>query len=118
MEGAEKLVPLVCVGAKQASLALIQLDLSCLNGSGHAPLLCDHGNNFSMHVMVLLELSCNSPVLLGSGIVVHGCVCGVVGEALEEPVGEFPLFFNGDALRGEEFMPVDGLVNADSAQAV
>ena len=118
MEGVEKLVPLVCVGAKQASLALIQLDLSCLNGSGHAPLLCNHGGNFSVCVMVPLELSCDSPVLLGSGVVVHHGVCGVIGKALKEPVGELSLFFDGDALRGEEFMPINGLINTNGAQAV
>ena len=31
---------------------------------------------------------------------------------------EFSLFFNGDSLGQEEFVPVDGLVDADSAQAV
>ena len=71
-----------------------------------------------MHVMVPLELSCNYPVFLGSGMIVHGHVCGVVGEAFEEPMGELPLFFNGDALRGEELMPIDGLVDANSAQTV
>ena len=118
MEGTEKLVLLVCMGAKQVLLALIQLDLSCLDGSSHAPLLCDHGGNFSMCVMVPLELSCDSPVFLGPGVVVHGCVCGVVGKAFKEPMGELPLFFNGNALRGEELMLVDGLVNADGAQTV
>ena len=66
MEGAEELVPLVGVGAEQLSLALIQLDLGCLDGSGHAPLLCNQGGNFSMHLVVPLELSCDSPVFLGS----------------------------------------------------
>ena len=99
-------------------LALIQLDLSCLDGSGHAPLLCDHGGNFSMHVMVPLELSCNSPVFLGPGIIVHGHVCGVIGKAFKEPMGELPFFFDGNALRGEELMPIDGLVDANSAQTV
>ena len=118
MEGTEELVLLIGVGAEQASLALVQLDLSSLNGSSHAPLLCDQGGNFSMHVMVLLELSCDSPVLLGSRVVVHGSVHGVVGEAFEEPMGKFPFFIDGDALRGEEFMPVDGLIDAGGAQAV
>ena len=118
MDGMEELVPLICMGAEQASLALVQLDLSCLNGSGHAPLLCDHGGNFSVHVMVPLELSCNSPVFLGPGIVVHGHVHGVIGKTFEEPVGEFPFFFDGDALRGKELMLVDGLIDADGAQAV
>ena len=54
------------MGAKQASLALVQLDLGSLDGSGHAPLLCDNGGNFSMGLMVALELSCDSPVFLGS----------------------------------------------------
>ena len=31
---------------------------------------------------------------------------------------EFSLFFNGDALGWEELVPVDGLVNADGAQAI
>ena len=31
---------------------------------------------------------------------------------------EFSLFFNGDSLRWEEFVPVDGLIDADGAQAV
>ena len=118
MEGAEKFVPLVCVGAEQASLALIQLDLSCLDGSSHAPLLCDHGGNFSIHVMVLLELSCDSPVFLGSGIVVHGSVCGVIGETFEEPMRELPLFLDGDRLWGEKLMPVDGFIDANGTQAI
>ena len=57
MEGAEELVLLVGVGAEQALLALVQLDLGSFNGSGHAPLLCNQGGNFSMHVMVPLELA-------------------------------------------------------------
>ena len=118
MEGAEQLVPLVGVGAEQASLALIQLDLGCLDGSGHTPLLCDHGSNFSVHVMVVLELSCDSPIFLGSGIVVHGGVHGVIGEASEEPVGEFPFFFDGDALWGKQLVTVNGLIDADGAQTV
>ena len=65
MEGAEELVLLIGVGAKQLSLALVQLELGHFNSSGHAPLLCDQGGNFIMHVMVPLELSCNSPVFLG-----------------------------------------------------
>ena len=101
MEGVEELVLLVGMGAEQASLALVQLDLGGLNGSGHAPLLCDQGGNFSMCVMVLLELSCDSPVFLGSGIVVHGSVHGIVGEAFKEPMGKLPFFVDGDVLRGE-----------------
>ena len=101
MEGAEELVLLVGMGAKQASLALVQLDLGGLDGSGHTPLLCNQGSNFSMHVMVPLELSCDSPVLLGSGVVVHGGVHGVIGEAFKEPMGKLPFFVDGDALRGE-----------------
>ena len=31
---------------------------------------------------------------------------------------EFSLFFNGDSLGQEEFMPIDRLINADGAQAV
>ena len=118
MEGAEQLVAFIGVGAKQSLLALVQLDLGCLDGSGHAPLLCDHGSNFSMCVMVLLELSCDSPVFLGSGVIVHGSVCGVVGKSFKEPVGELPFFFDGDMLRGEEFVSVDGFVNTNSAQTV
>ena len=68
--------------------------------------------------MVPLKLSCNSPVFLGSGVIVHGSVCGVIGEALKEPMGKLPFFIDGDALRGEQLMPVDGLINAGSAQAV
>ena len=118
MKGAEQLVPFIGMGAKQALLALVQLDLSCLNGSGHTPLLCDHGSNFSMCVMIALELSYNSPVFLSSGVVVHHHVHGVIGEASKEPVRELPLFFNGDVLWWEEFMPIDGLVNANGTQAV
>ena len=118
MEGAEKLVPLIGMGAKQVSLTLVQLDLGCLNGSGHAPLLCDHGSNFSMHVMVALELSCDSPVFLGPGVVVHRDVHRVVGKAFEEPVGELPLFFDGDALWWEKLVLIDGFINANGTQAV
>ena len=66
MEGMEQLVSLISMGAKQASLALVQLDLGSLDGSSHAPLLCNHGGNFSVGLMVALELSCDSPVFLGS----------------------------------------------------
>ena len=118
MKGTEELVPLIGMGAKQSPLALVQLDLGHLNGSSHAPLLCDQGSNFSMHVMVPLELSCDSPVFLGSGVVVHGGVHGVVGEAFEEPVGELPFFIDGDALGGKELMSVDRLIDANGAQTV
>ena len=106
------------MGAEQVSLTLVQLDLSCLNGSGHTPLLCDHGGNFSVHVMVALELSCDSPVFLGPGVVVHCSVHGVICEAFEEPIREFSLFFNGDALWWEELMLVDGFVDANGTQTV
>ena len=53
------------MGAEQVSLALVQLDLGCLDGSGHAPLLCNHGGNFSVCIVVSLKLSCDSPVFLG-----------------------------------------------------
>ena len=118
MEGAEEFILLIGMGAKQASLTLVQLDLGRLNGSGHAPLLCNQGGNFSMHVMISLELSCDSPILLSLGVVVHGCVCGVVCEPFKEPMREFSLLIDGDMLWGKEFVPIDGLVNANSAQAV
>ena len=118
MEGAEELVSFIGVGTKQTLLALVQLDLSCLDGSSHAPLLCNHGGNFSVHFVISLELSCDSPVLLGPRVIVHGHVHGVIGKAFEEPMREFSLFLDGDALWGEEFMLIDGLVNTDSAQAV
>ena len=114
----EKLVLLIGMGAEQLSLTLVQLDLGCFNGSSHTPLLCDQDGKFSMHVMIPLELSCDSPIFLGSGIVVHGSVCGVVGEAFKEPMGELPLFIDGDVLRGEKLVSVDRLVNADGAQTV
>ena len=66
MEGAEQLILLVGLGAEQVMLGLVQLDLSCLDGSGHTPLLCDHGGKFSVHIRILLELSCDSPVFLSS----------------------------------------------------
>ena len=100
------------------SLTLVQLDLGGFNGSGHAPLLCDQGGNFSVCVMIPLELSCDPPVFLGSGIIVHGSVCGVIGQAFKEPVGKLPFFIDGDALGREELMPIDGLVDANGAQAV
>ena len=65
MEGAEELVLLRGMRAKEVLLALLQLVLEGLNGSGHAPVLCDQGGNVIMHVIVPLELSCNSPALLG-----------------------------------------------------
>ena len=68
--------------------------------------------------MVPLELSCDSPVLLGSGIVVYGTVHGVIGKGFKEPVGKFPLFIDGDMLGWEQLMSVDGLIDAGGAQAV
>ena len=118
MEGAEKLILLIGMGAEQSSLALVQLDLSGLDGSGHTPLLCDHGGNFSVRVMVVLELSCDPPIFLSSGVVVHHHVHRVVGQAFKEPVGKFPFFVESDALGRERFMLIDGLVDPSSAQAV
>ena len=118
MEGVEELVSLIGMWTEQVPLALVQLYLGSFDGSGHAPLLCNQGGNFSVHVMVPLELSCNSPVLLGSGVIVHGSAHGVIGESFKEPVGKFPFFIDGDALRGEQLIPVDGFINANSAQAV
>ena len=92
VKGTEELVLLIHMGAEQVLLALVQLDLSCLDGSSHAPLLCNHGGNFSVHVMIALELSCNPPVFLGPGVIVHHSVCGIIGEALKEPMREFSLF--------------------------
>ena len=66
MEGAEELVPLVGMGAEQSALALVQLELGGLDGSSHTPFLCNQGSNLIVHVMIPLELSCNSPVFLGS----------------------------------------------------
>ena len=100
------------------SLTLVQLDLGHLDGSSHTPLLCDQGGNFSVHVMVLLELSCDPPIFLSLGVVVHGRVHGVICKPFKEPMREFPLLIDGDMLWGKEFVPVDGLVDADSAQAV
>ena len=101
MEGTEKLVLLIGMGPEQSLLALVQLHLSSFNGSSHAPLLCDQGSNFSVHLMISLELSCDSPVLLSLGVIVHGGVCGVTGNGFKEPMGELPFFIDHDALRGE-----------------
>ena len=114
----EELVLLIGMGAEQALLALVQLDLGSFDGSGHAPLLCDHGSNFSVCVMVLLELSCDPPVFLSSGIIVHCSVHGVICQAFKEPVGKLPFFVEGDALGREEFMPIDGLIDPGGAQTV
>ena len=118
MEGVEELVPLIGIGAEEVSLALLQLLLEGFNGSGQAPLLCNQGGNVMVHVMVLLELSCNSPVFLGPRVVGHGSVGGVIAEQLEEPVGKFPLFVYGDALGHEQLLPLDWLTNPSGAQAV
>ena len=118
MKGPEELVPFVSMQPEQASLTLVKLYLSSFDGSGHAPLLCNQGSNFSMCVMVSLELSCNSPVLLGFRVVVHGSVYGVIGKGFKEPMGKFPFFVDSDALRWEQLMSIDGLVNTDGAQTV
>ena len=61
----KELVPLVGMGAEEALLALFLLQVEGFNGSGQALLLCNQAGNVIMHVMVLLELSCNFPVFLG-----------------------------------------------------
>ena len=65
MEGTEQLVPLIGVGAREVLLALLQLQLEGINSSSQAPFLCNQAGNFIVHVMIPLELSCNSPVFLG-----------------------------------------------------
>ena len=62
MEEVEELVLLIGMRTEKASLALLQLLLEHFNGSGQAPVLCDQGGNIIVHVMIPLELSCNSPV--------------------------------------------------------
>ena len=118
MEGMEELVLLVGMGAEQTSLALVQLELGCFNGSSHTPLLCDQGGNLIVGLMITLQLSCDPPVLLGAGVVVHGSVHGVIGEGVKEPMREFSLLIDSDALWWEEFVPVDRLTDAGGAQAV
>ena len=71
MEGTEELVPLIGMRAEEVSLTLVQLLLEGFNGSSQAPLLCDQAGNVIVHVIVLLELSCNSPVLLSLQVVGH-----------------------------------------------
>ena len=118
MKGAEELVPLVCVGAKEVLLALLLLKVEGLNGSSQAPLLSDQAGNVIVHVMKQLELSCNSTVFLGSQVVVHGSVGRVLGEQVKESVGKFPFFVDGNALGSEQLLVVNWLADAGSAQAV
>ena len=68
--------------------------------------------------MVPLELSCDPPVLLGSGVIVHGSVHRVTGKGFEEPVGKLPILIDGDVLRGEQFMSIDRLIDTNGAQTV
>ena len=65
MEGTKELVSFVGMGTEEALLALPQLLLEGLNGSGQALLLCNQAGNVIICVIVLLELRCNSTVLLG-----------------------------------------------------
>ena len=118
MESAKELVPLIGMGAKEALLALLQLQLEGFNGSSQAPLLCNHAGNVIVHVMIPLELSCNSPVFLGLQAVDHHSVGGVTAEQVKEPMGEFPLFVNGDAFGSKQLLSVDQLTDAGGAQAV
>ena len=65
VKGMEELVLLICIGVKEALLALLLLKVEGLNGSSQAPLLCNQAANIIVHIMELLELSCNFPVFLG-----------------------------------------------------
>ena len=114
----EELVPLVSMGAKEVSLTLVQLLLEGFNGSGQALLLCNQAGNIIVCVMVPLELSCNSPVLLSLQVVGHCSVSGVIAEGVEEPVGKLPFFIDGDTLGSEQLLPVDWFADASSAQTV
>ena len=66
MKGAEELVLLICMEAKEVSLALFFLKVEGFNGSSQIPLLCDQASDVIVHIIEPLELSCNSPVFLGS----------------------------------------------------
>ena len=118
MEGVKELVLFICMGAEEASLALFLLKVEGLNGSGQALLLCDQAGNVIVHVLEPLELSCNSPILLGPWIVVHGSIGGILGEQVEEPVRELPFFIDGDVLRSKQLLAADWLTDTGSAQAV
>ena len=66
MEGTEELVPFVGMGAKEALLALLQLLLSSLDCGSQAALFCNKSGDVIVHVMILLELSYDPPIFLGS----------------------------------------------------
>ena len=118
MKGTEELVPLVGMGAKEVSLTLIQLLLEGFNSSSQALLLCNQAGNVIAHVMVLLKLSCNSPVLLSLQVVDHHSVDGIIAEGVKEPMGKLPFFINGDTLGSKQLLSVDWLANTGSAQTV
>ena len=118
MEGMEELIPLIGIGAEEALLALVQLLLEGFNGSGQALLLCNQAGNVIMHVMVPLELSCNSPVFLGLQVVDHHGVGRVIAEGVKKPVGKLSLFVNGDMLGSKQLLSVDWLTDAGGAQTV
>ena len=64
MEKAKELVAFMSMGAKEALATVLLLVLKGLDGGSQAVLLCNKGCNVILGIMISLELSCNSPVLL------------------------------------------------------
>src|SRR5580692_2474777 len=69
-------------------------------------------------VKVAAELSGDSPVPHVEGPGDDGVVARQVGDGIEKPLGVLPVFVDGKALRGKEFLAIDGLVLTVRAQAV
>src|SRR5580692_1107942 len=114
----ENSVALVRMRADDASAALFLLILQGVDMGFKAVELPLQGGEVVDCVKIASELSGDSPVphLEGPGddcVVTRG-----VGDGVEEPLGVVPVFVNGEALRGEELLAVDGLVFAIRAQAV
>src|SRR5580692_6814380 len=114
----ENSVALVRMGADDASAALFLLILQGVDVGFKAVELPLQGGEVVDCVKIASELSGDSPVphLEGPG---DDCVVtGGVGDGVEEPLGIVAVFVNGEGLRGEELLAVDGLVFAIRAQAV
>src|SRR5580692_4110255 len=114
----ENSVALVRMRADDASAALFLLILQGVDVGFKAVKLPLQGGEVVDCVKIASELSGGSPVphLEGPGddcVVARG-----IGDGVEEPLGVVPVFVDGEALRGEEFLTVDGLVLAIRAQAV
>src|SRR5580692_12765699 len=111
-------VALVSMRADDASVALLFLVLQGVDMGPEAVEFPLQGGEVVDGIIVASELSCDPPVPHVEGPGDDRIVARWIGNGVKEPLGVFPVLVDSEALRGEKFLAVGGLVFTVHAQAV